>query len=440
MDEISIGLIGFGTIGSGVVQILKENQATLEARTGFRIKLKQIADLDIHTDRGVSFDRSILTNDAYQIIRDPEISIVIELMGGCEPARTFITEAIRNGKSVVTANKALLAEHGLEVFETARENSADIAFEAAVAGGIPILRSFREGLIANKFDKILAILNGTCNFILSEMTDNPGASFQETLRRAQELGYAETDPTLDIEGIDSAHKLVLVLALTHGIHANLQNIHVEGITRIDPFDLVMAREFSYKIKLLAIIIRHGTKVEARLHPTMIPQNHPLAQVDGVFNGIFLRGDMVGDQLFYGRGAGREPTASAVIADVIELIRNRRFGKAGRVPPLGYPGHLASADSVLDMNEVVTNYYIRIQAIDRPGVLSRISGIMADHNISIHSVVQKRRDRSGTGAVPVVFITHSAKEADVQQARQKIGNLDVVDAPPAIIRIEDEDLD
>ena len=440
MDEIAIGLIGFGTIGSGVVHILKENRAILEARTGFTIKLKRIADLDIETDRGVVFDKSILTRDAFEVLRDPEISVIIELMGGYEPARTFIIEALRNGKSVVTANKALLAEHGLEIFDIAAENSAEIAFEAAVAGGIPILRSFREGLIANRFDKILAILNGTCNFILSEMTENPGAAFEEVLKNAQELGYAEADPTLDIEGVDSAHKLALVLALTHGIHASVKSIHVEGITQIEPFDLVMAREFSYKIKLLALIIRHQDRVEVRLHPTMLPESHPLAQVDGVFNGIFLRGDMVGEQLFYGRGAGREPTASAVIGDVIELIRSKRIGKSGRIPPLGYPGSLLSASSVMDMNEIETNYYIRIQAADKPGVLSRISGIMAAHNISIHSVVQKRRDHSGAGAVPVVFITHSAKEADLQRARQEIGNLDVVDAPPTIIRIEDEDLD
>ena len=440
MDEVAIGLIGFGTIGSGLIHILNENKTVIEARTGFRIKLKRIADLDIESDRGVIFDKSILTNDAYKVLNDPDISIVIELIGGYEPARTFILEAIRNGKSVVTANKALLAQHGPEIFENAANNCVDVAFEAAVAGGIPILRSLREGLIANRFDKILAILNGTCNFILSEMTENPGSGFSEALLKAQQLGYAEADPTLDIEGIDSAHKLALVLALTHGIRVPIESIHVEGITKIDAFDLVMAREFSYKIKLLAIIIRHGNRVEARLHPTMIPERHPLSKVDGVFNGIFLRGDLVGDQLFYGRGAGREPTASAVMGDIIELIRSGRSGKAGRVPPLGYPGPLKSSDCILDMNEVTTNYYIRIQANDRPGVLSRIAGIMANHNISIHSVVQKGRDFSGEGAVAVVFITHSAKEADLQKATLEIGNLDVVNCPPAIIRIEDEDLD
>ena len=440
MDEVAIGLIGFGTIGSGLVHVLNENGKIIEDRTGFRINLKRIADLDTHSDRGVVFDHSILTNDAYEILNDPEISIVVELVGGYEPARSFILEAIRNGKSVVTANKALLAEHGREIFQTAADYSVDIAFEAAVAGGIPILRSFREGLVANKFDKILGILNGTCNFILSEMAETPGSGFSEVLRKAQQLGYAEANPVLDIEGIDSAHKLALVVALTHGIHVPINNIHVEGITKIDTFDLIMAREFSYKIKLLAIIIQHGKQVEVRLHPTMIPERHPLSRVDGVFNGIFLRGDMVGDQLFYGRGAGKEPTSSAVMGDIVELIRSGMSGKAGRVPPLGYPGPLRSSDAILDMNEVITNYYIRIQALDRPGVLSRIAGIMAGHNISIHSVVQKGRDSSGAGAVPVVFITHSAREADLQKATLEIGNLDVVDCPPSIIRIEDEDLD
>ncbi|MGC8657841.1 MAG: homoserine dehydrogenase [Desulfomonilaceae bacterium] len=440
MDEVAIGLIGLGTIGSGLVHILSENRTVIEARTGFGIKLKRIADLDTESDRGVIFDKSILTKDAYEVLRDPDISIVVELIGGYEPARSFILEAIRNGKSVVTANKALLAQHGPEIFEAAEINGVDVAFEAAVAGGIPILRSLREGLVANRFDKILAILNGTCNFILTEMTQNPGTGFNEVLLKAQQLGYAEANPILDIEGIDSAHKLALVLALTHGIRVPIDGIHVEGITKIEAFDLVMAREFSYKIKLLAIIIRHENRVEARLHPTMIPERHPLSQVDGVFNGIFLRGDLVGDQLFYGRGAGREPTASAVMGDVVELIRNKRSGKAGRVPPLGYPGPLKASDCILDMNEVTTNYYIRIQATDRPGVLSRIAGIMANHNISIHSVVQKGRDSSGAGAVAVVFITHSAKEADLQKATLEIGNLDVIDCPPVIIRIEDEDLD
>lgn len=437
MKEICIGLIGFGTIGVGVAKVLKENGKLLEDRVGFKIILKKIADLDITTPRGIDLEPGVLTTNVDEILDDPEIQIVIELIGGHEPAKTFIKKALDSGKHVVTANKALLAESGLELFRIAKKHQADIAFEAAVAGGIPIIRSLREGLVANKFDKVLAILNGTCNFILSAMTDNPGISFNEMLKKAQELGYAEADPTLDIEGIDSAHKLALVLAITHGIVIPVNQIYVQGITRIDPFDILMAQEFAYKIKLLAVAIRHGDRVEVRLHPTMLSKNHPLAQVDGVFNGIYLRGDMVGEQLFYGRGAGREPTASAVISDVVEVARNIGRDATGKVPPLGYAHDKLTSERVMDISEIKTNYYLRIQASDRSGVLSKIAGIMAEHNISIHSVVQKKR--GAKGAVPVVFITHLAKEADISKAIEKIGLLDVVEGAPIIIRIEDEEL-
>lgn len=438
MKEISIGLIGFGTVGSGVVKILQENRDILEARVGFPLRLKRIADLDIKSDRGVDVDPAILTTDAAEILHDPDISIVVELVGGHQPAHGFILEALRNGKQVVTANKALLAEHGPEIFRAAHKAGVDIAFEAAVAGGIPILRSLREGLVANRFDKVLAILNGTCNFILTAMDQHPGVSFDEVLRQATDLGYAEADPSLDIDGIDTAHKLVLVLSLTHGIRVPLKKIHVEGIRGIDPFDVVMAREFSYKIKLLAMLISHGDMVEARVHPAMLPENHPLARVDGVFNGIYLRGDMVGEQMFYGRGAGKEPTASAVVGDIIETARNITRGEAGGVPPLGYPENWKAPGNIMAMDDIVTNYYVRVQARDRPGVLSKVAGIMADYGISIHSVVQKRRQSSGT--VPVVFLTHLAREADIQGASNKIGQLDVVEGPLVIFRIEDETLD
>jgi homoserine dehydrogenase len=437
MNEIAIGLIGLGTIGSGVVKILQENRDILEARVGIPIRLKRIADLDIETNRGVHVDRSLLTTDAREIIEDPSISMVVELIGGYEPARTFILEAFRNGKQVVTANKALLAEHGPEIFGAARDAGADIGFEAAVAGGIPILRSLREGLVANRFEKVLAILNGTCNYILTAMTDNPGVPFNDVLGEAQALGYAEADPALDVDGIDAAQKLVLVLGLTHGIRVPVKRIYVEGIRGIDPFDVLMAGQFSYKIKLLAMILSHGNEVEARIHPTMIPAHHPLARVDGVFNGIYLKGDMAGEQLFYGRGAGKEPTASAVVGDVIETARNVMRGEVGGVPPLGYPEHWKAPGGVIDMKEIATNYYLRVQAYDRPGVLSKVSGIMAEHSISIHSVIQKGRDRSGT--VSVVFVTHLSREADIQDASERIGQLDTVEGPPVIIRIEDETL-
>jgi homoserine dehydrogenase len=437
MKEVSIGLIGFGTVGAGVVQILEENRDVLEARVGVPVRLKRIADLNIESDRGVKVDPNLLTTDAWQVVRDPDISVIVELIGGYEPAKSLILEAFKNGKQVVTANKALLAEHGPEVFLAAHKAGVDIGFEAAVAGGIPILRSLREGLVANRFDKILAILNGTCNFILTAMDSTPGISFDEMLKKAQELGYAEADPALDIDGIDSAHKLVLVLSLTHGIRVPPKSIHVEGIRNIDPFDVAMAHEFSYKIKLLAIIRRDGDDVDARLHPTLLPEDHPLARVDGVFNGIFLHGDMVGDQLFYGRGAGREPTASAVIGDVIEMARSAARGEVGRVPPLGYPESWKASGKLKNISEIVTNYYLRIKAMDRPGVLSKIAGILAEHQISLHSVVQKSRQSSA--AVPVVFLTHLAKEADLQAACERISKLQDVEGPPVILRIEDETL-
>lgn len=437
MKEISIGLIGFGTVGSGVVKILSENNEVISARVGFPVRLKRIADLDIESDRGVFVERHLLTTDVKHVLEDPDIAIVVELIGGYEPARTYLLEAIRRGKQVVTANKALLAEFGPEIFRAAHDAGVDLAFEGAVAGGIPILRALREGLVANRFEKVLAILNGTCNFILSAMSEKPGVRFEEILHQAQELGYAEADPTLDIDGIDSAHKLVLVLGLTHGVRVPVGKIYVEGIRGIRPFDVLMAKEFSYKIKLLAIIIKHDNDVEARIHPTMIPAHHPLAQVDGVFNGIYLRGDMVGEQLFYGRGAGMEPTASAVVGDIVETARNLIRGGAGLVPPLGYPEGWDSPGVVMDMNNVVTNYYLRVQAADRPGVLSKIAGIMADHSISIHSVVQKKRQATGT--VPVVFLTHLAREADIREASRIIGQLDVIEGFPVIVRIEDENL-
>ncbi len=437
MKEISIGLIGFGTVGSGVVKILQENGSLLAARAGIPLRLKRIADLDLKSDRGVKVDRSILTSDPEQILQDPEISIVVELIGGYEPARTLILEAFRQRKQVVTANKALLAHHGTEIFQAAREAGVHIAFEAAVAGGIPILRSLREGLVANRFEKVLAILNGTCNFILTAMHEQPGLPLDEVLRKAQEFGYAEADPTLDVDGTDSVHKLVLVLRLTHGIQADFQKVHREGILGIDPFDVALAKEFGYRIKLLAIIIDHGKTVEARLHPTMLPEHHPLAQVDGVFNGIYLRGDMVGEQLFYGRGAGKEPTASAVVGDLIEVAQNVLRGDGGALSSADYPGDWPALGEVMDMSQIVTNYYLRVQAKDRPGVLSKISGIMSDHSISIHSVFQKGRHSVGT--VPVVFLTHRAQEANVREASKKIGELDVVEGEPVIIRIEDESL-
>ena len=438
MKEIKVGLIGFGTVGAGVVKIFAENRDILDARVGFPLRLVRVMDKDIDTVRRVQVDRSLLTTDSGQVLHDPEISIVAELIGGYEPARTIILEAFANGKHVVTANKALLARDGATIFAAANAAGRDIAFEAAVAGGVPILRSLREGLVANRFEKIMAILNGTCNFILSAMDKTPGRPLAEVLKQAQELGYAEADPTLDISGIDAAHKMVLVLGLTHGIIVPSEDLYVEGITGIESFDVETAKELSYAIKLLAVIKAHGDRVEARLHPTMIPRDHALAHVDGVFNGIYVKGDKVGELLFRGAGAGSDPTASAVVGDIVELARNVAYGECGRVPPLGYPIERMGSNRLVDMADVCTNYYIRLQAKDQPGVLSRVAGIMAENQISLHSVVQKGRHQANT--VPVVFVTHKAKEAHIQAACRRITEIDAVGGPPVLIRIEDESLE
>jgi homoserine dehydrogenase len=438
MKEINVGLIGFGTVGAGVVKIFEENRDILDSRVGFPLRLRRVVDIDVDTVRAVHVDRSLLTTDSRKILDDPEISIVVELIGGYEPARRYILEAFKNGKHVVTANKALLARDGAAIFSAAKAAGKDIAFEAAVAGGVPILRSLREGLVANRFEKIMAILNGTCNFILSAMDRKPGVPMADVLKQAQDLGYAETDPTLDINGADAAHKMVLVLGLAHGIIVPLDDIYVEGITGIDALDVEMAKEFSYVIKLLAVIKAHGDQVEARLHPTMIPRDHPLGHVDGVFNGIFLKGDKVGELLFRGPGAGSDPTASAVVGDIVEIARNVVYGESGRVPPLGYPIERIGSKGLVDMREVYTNYYLRVQAMDRPGVLSKVAGIMAEHRISLHSVVQQGRHQANT--VPVVFLTHKAREADIQEACKRIRELDAVGEPLVLIRIEDDSLE
>ncbi len=438
MKEINVGLIGFGTVGVGVVKIFAENRDILDARVGFPLRLKRVVDIDVDTVRGVHVERSLLTTDSRRVLDDPEISIVVELIGGYEPARRYILEAFQNGKHVVTANKALLARDGAAIFAAANTAGKDIAFEAAVAGGVPILRSLREGLVANRFEKIMAILNGTCNFILSAMDSSPGQPMAGVLKQAQELGYAEADPTLDINGTDAAHKMVLVLGLTHGIIAPLEDIYVEGITGVEAFDVEMAKELSYTIKLLAVIKAQGDRVEARVHPTMIPRDHALAHVDGVFNGIFLKGDKVGELLFRGPGAGSDPTASAVVGDIVEIARNVVYGESGRVPPLGYPLARLGSKGLVPMTEVCTNYYIRLQAKDQPGVLCKVAGIMADHQISLHSVVQKGRHQANT--VPVVFLTHKAREAHIQEACRRINELDAIGGPAVLVRIEDESLE
>lgn len=432
MEEIKIGLLGFGTIGAGVVKLLKDNFALLQEKTGTRLLLKTIVDLDITTDRGVSTEGIKLTRNADDVLTDPEISIVIELIGGYEPARTFALKAINHGKHVITANKALLAVHGEEIYQAAKANGVEVLFEAAVGGGIPVLSAIKGNMAGNRFSTVLGIVNGTCNYILTRMTQE-GVDFADVLKSAQELGYAEADPTFDIEGVDTAHKLSILLSLCFGTKIDLKDIYCEGITSISAEDVDFAKSFGYRIKLLAIGKMDGGKIEARVHPTMIPIDYPLADVHGVFNAVRLTGDFIGPVMFYGRGAGMNATASAVIGDVIEVARNLCAGVSRRCAPLGYLDGKISAMPIKPIGEIVSKYYIRFHALDRPGVLARIAGALGARSISIASMLQSARSDE---VVPIVIMTHEAREEDVRKALAEIDTFEVIQAKSNFIRIED----
>jgi homoserine dehydrogenase len=433
MKDINIGLLGFGTIGTGVVKLLAGNGLLIEEKLGARLTLKRIADLDITTDRGVPVAAGVLSNSADAVLTDPDISVVVELIGGYEPARTFVLRAIENGKHVVTANKALLALHGREIYAAAARKGVEVLYEAAVGGGIPVLSAIRGNLAANNFFTVLGILNGTCNYILTRMTQD-GADFAEVLKKAQELGYAEADPTFDIEGIDTAHKLSLLLSLCFGTRVEFKDIHTEGISSISSLDINFARDFGYKIKLLAIGKRDGERIEARVHPTMIPVNYPLADVDGAFNAIRLTGDFVGPVMLYGRGAGMDPTASAVVGDVMEISRNILAGIGRRTAPLGYLDERVRDLPIKPIGEIVSKYYIRFSVIDKPGVIARIAGELGKNGISIESMIQTAR--SVQESVPIVIMTHEAREMDVRKALAEIDSFDIVREKSNLIRIED----
>ena len=434
MKKINIGLLGCGTIGTGVAKILINNQDLIRSRVGADLNLKYVADIDLKTDRGIRFDNGVFISDAYKVVDDPEIDIIIELIGGEGIARELILRAIDNGKQVVTANKALLAVHGNALFKAATEKGVDLAFEAGVGGCMPIIKSLRESLVGNHIKSMAGILNGTCNYILSKSTDD-GSSFETVLAEAQKNGYAEADPSLDIEGIDTAHKLAILTSLAYGMEINFNDIYIEGISNIDPMDIDFAGQFGYRIKLLAISKNMGNAIEARVHPTMIPFNNPLSSVGGTLNAFTISGDAIGDMMLYGYGAGMMPTASAVVGDTVDLARNLLTGSRGRVPVLSYQINNIRKIPVMRVDEIETYYYFRFAATDRPGVLSKVSGILGDYDISIKSVHQKGRKTKGS--VPIVMLTHLAKEADVQKALSEIMNLDVVNAKPVLIRIENE---
>jgi homoserine dehydrogenase len=434
MRTINVGLLGCGTVGTGVAKILIENRELIFSRVGAVLDLKHIADIDLKRDRGIQFNDGVLISDAFKVVDDPDIDIIIEMIGGGEIAKDLILKAIHNGKPVVTANKALLAEHGNAIFKSAMEHGVDLAFEASVGGCMPIIKSLRESLAGNHIKSMAGILNGTCNYILSRSTDD-GSSFEDVLADAQKNGFAEANPTLDIEGIDTAHKLAILTSIAYGMEINFNDIYIEGISKITPMDIEFAGQFGYRIKLLAISKDTGGAIEARVHPTMIPFSNPLSGVNEVLNAITISGDAIGDMMLYGYGAGMMPTASAVVGDVVDLARNLLSGSTGRVPLLSFQMDHIRKIPVLLMEETQVHYYFRFSALDRPGVLSKISGILGDYDISIKSVHQKGRGTKD--AVPIVMLTHLAREADVQKALSDIYDLDVVSDPPVLIRIEDE---
>ncbi|MEJ2199640.1 MAG: homoserine dehydrogenase [Desulfuromonadaceae bacterium] len=434
MKEIKVGLLGFGTIGTGVVKVLQQNAALIEDRLGARLTLTRIADLDITTDRGVTVDPALLTTDADAVLSAPDIDLVIELIGGYEPARSFVLKAIAQGKHVVTANKALLALHGEEILTAAQQQGVDVYYEAAVGGGIPIISAIRENLCANRINGVFGILNGTCNYILSRMT-NEGDDYAAVLKDAQDLGYAEADPTFDVEGVDTAHKLAILIALCFGTRVRFEDIYTEGISNISALDIQFASQFGLRIKLLAIGKHENGQIEARVHPTMIPVNLPLADVHGAFNAVRLVGDFLGPAMLYGLGAGMEATASAVMGDCMAIARNMLGGCAGRTPALGYMPAAIGNLTIKPMDDIVSHYYLRFAADDKPGVLAKIAGILGNHDISITSMIQPERQIGG--AVPIVMMTNEAKEANLRQALAEIDALPVIEDQSRFIRIENE---
>lgn len=434
--DIFIGLVGFGTIGTGLVKLLRENEQLIQKRLGARLVIKKIADLDIESPRVVSVDRNILTTDITEILEDPEISIVVELMGGYEHAKAFIINAMRKKKHVVTANKALLATYGNELFTVADEQQVNVGFEASVGGTIPIIKTMKESLVANNIISVFGIMNGTSNYILTKMTEE-NRPFEEVLKEAQDLGFAEADPTYDIEGIDTAHKLALTLSLSYGKRVKMEEIYMEGISNISLQDIEFARQLGYKIKLLAIAIQRANAIEARIHPTMIPFDHILSNVGGNFNAFNFVGDASGAVFLHGQGAGMMPTASSVVSDLVDIARDMMKGIWRRVPLRSIPEESIEDINLLPMDDIVTNYYFRFSAYDRPGVLSKISGILGTLNISIAAVIQKGRKEHGV--VPVVMTTHPSRERDVREALKEIDKLDVVGGKTILFRIEDERL-
>ncbi len=441
MKNLKIGLLGIGTVGSGVFNVLQRNADEIQRRAGRGIEVAMVADLDTARAKSIVGEQAVVVNDARAVIANPEIDVVIELIGGYGIAKALVLEAIAAGKHVVTANKALLAVHGTEIFQAAQAKGVIVAFEASVAGGIPIIKALREGLTANRIQWIAGIINGTTNFILSEMRDK-GLDFDVVLQEAQRLGYAEADPTFDIEGVDAAHKATIMASIGYGIPVQFDKAHVEGITRLTATDIKYAEQLGYRIKLLGITKRRDDKggIELRVHPTLIPGKRLIANVEGAMNAVVVNGDAVGTTLYYGKGAGSEPTASAVIADLVDIARMHSATAAQRVPALAFQPGSMSATPILPMSDVVTSYYLRLRVADEAGVLAQVTGLIADAGISIDAVLQREADEvSGEtgGQTDLIILTHDTTEGTMDAALAKMQSLSSVLAP--IVRIRKEEL-
>ena len=433
MKPIHVGLLGIGTVGGGTFAVLRRNQEEITRRAGRGIVIKMVADKDLDRARKLVGDAAEITADAYKVVRNPEIDIVVELIGGTKVAKDLILAAIDNGKHVVTANKALLATYGNEIFLAAQKKGVMVAFEAAVAGGVPIIKALREGLTANRIEWIAGIINGTSNFILSEMREK-GSSFQAALAEAQRLGYAEADPTFDVEGVDAAHKLTIMAAIAYGIPMQFDKAYTEGISKLAREDIRYAEELGYRIKLLGITRRTSDGIELRVHPTLIPSRRLIANVEGVMNAILVKGDAVGATLYYGAGAGSEPTASAVVADLVDVTRMHTADPEHRVPHLAFQPDRMADTPILAMEEVETSYYLRLRVLDRPGVLADITRILADMSISIDAMVQKEPSE-GEEQVDIIMLTHLIQEKNVNAAIKRIEALPVVSGKVTRIRLE-----
>jgi len=434
---VKVGLLGLGTVGGGVTRVLTRNAEEISRRAGREILITHAAARNLDTTTANTAGMK-LTGEALEVVDDPEVSIIVELMGGYEPARTLVLRALANGKHVVTANKALIARHGNEIFAAAGAAGMMVGFEAAVAGGIPIIKAIREGLAGNRLEWVAGIINGTANFILTEMRGK-GRDFPEVLAEAQALGYAEADPTLDIEGIDAAHKLTILASITFGIPLQFDKVYIEGISRITRDDVAYATKLGYRIKHLGIARRERDGVQLRVHPTLIPQRQLLANVNGVMNAVLVKGDAVGQSLFYGAGAGAEPTASAVVADIIDVVRTLTADPENRVPHLAFQPDALSDLPVLPMAEVETACYLRLQALDRPGVLADVTRILADCDISIEALMQKEAPPSAS-VVPIVLLINPVREQRMNEAIAAIEALDSIRAPIMRIRLEYLDAD